>query len=346
MTDNDINRDSYIKTCGEFILPAYTSLGTLNYNIHNQHAVYSNLYPYHSYRKSKQNRLVVVLEISCSRFTNCGKRNSHWSKLFSNLNKMCLFPKVYASDIENNSDVNAGKEGEVHTADTAEEGLSQSSLEALAKAYIARETGMDRVRMLLKKDYKGESSPQMVYIKTALVPIALIGFFLNYLPAYKFAKSEFIREHNATVFKTHTEAVRKMSDYASVEAILAGGRLSLKVTTFCASVLLISQFLASYRNKTSVSDYVLASGITGGLARLNMGPKGFVAGSAVGLALGTVYGVVASGLLHLCGMTEDVIHLEQVISRLEVERSIAGESIFKQRIKELTEQASGMATSS
>ncbi|BFZ08934.1 hypothetical protein BsWGS_11973 [Bradybaena similaris] len=350
---------SRIKTCRNFMYPASISGIILKDAIQDRRAVCSILFPHHCFRVSRHRQDRPPLEASCSNslklnnsahFNYPGFYKRHWSGLISSWKKLSVFPKVYASDTENYNDVSTVPGSSVSDTQTSNnsggvEGLSQSTLEALARAYIAKETGMDRLRMVFRKDHKGESSPQIMYIKAALVPICAISFFYNYVPAYYFAKSEFIRQHNATAFRTATEAARKMSDYASLQGIIEGGRFSMKVTWFCASFLLISQALATYKNRTSAWDFTIASGITGGFARLMRGPKGFISGSVIGMALGGVYGVVASGLLHLANMTEDVIHLEQVMSRLEVERSIAGDSIFKQRIKELTEQASAMSAS-
>uniref|UniRef100_A0A0B6XZJ3 Complex I assembly factor TIMMDC1, mitochondrial n=1 Tax=Arion vulgaris TaxID=1028688 RepID=A0A0B6XZJ3_9EUPU len=265
------------------------------------------------------------------------------TKFFSHFN---VFPKIYALDASSSSNDNAKKVTETQTVTSVDTSRSEAwanvpysiGMEELARAYIAKETGMDRVRALFQKDHKGDSSNEIFIIKVSLIQVGIVSFLLKYVPSWKLAREDFIRENNATVFRTNIEAARMFSDYASLRGLIDGFRFSSKVTFFSAIFLFASQIMAAYRNKTSVLDYTFAAGLAGGLARIHLGPKGMFAGSVVGVALGTFFGGIASVLLNTCGMGQETMHLQYTISRLEVERSIVGDSVYKQRLAELAVQ--------
>ncbi|GFR61998.1 complex I assembly factor TIMMDC1, mitochondrial [Elysia marginata] len=97
----------------------------------------------------------------------------------------------------------------------------------------------------------------------------------------------------------------------------------------------LSQIIASYRNKTSVLEYSVAAGITGGLARIQLGVKGFIAGSVLGSILGTMVGCVAYAVFKSYDVTQEQRHLLNIMSLMEVQKSIEGEHGFKQRLEEV-----------
>lgn len=208
-------------------------------------------------------------------------------------------------------------------------------LELLARAYIQHETGKERVKMIFKKDHMGKSSPEMEYIQVVLAQTFVISFFMKYVPEFYFAKQDFIREHHGTVFRTRLEAVRRMQDHVSLTAATAGGRFAVKITAFACGFAFISQMIASYRNKTSVLEYSVAAGITGGVARLQLGIKGFIAGCFLGTVLGSIVGCVACALFRVHDATQEQRHLYYIIKLLEVQKYVEGEHTFKKKLEEV-----------
>ncbi|KAK3800646.1 hypothetical protein RRG08_003053 [Elysia crispata] len=213
--------------------------------------------------------------------------------------------------------------------------IVSSELEMLARAYIQQETGMERVKMIFKKDHMGKSSPELEYIQVVLVQTFVISFFMKYVPEFRLARQDFIREHHGTVFRTRIEAVRRMQDHVSLRAASAGGRFAVKMTAFASGFAFISQMIASYRNKTSVLEYTVAAGVTGGLARIQLGIRGFIAGSILGSMLGSIVGCVAYGIFKAYDATQEQRHLHIIMSQLEVIKSVEGEHDFKKRIEEV-----------
>ncbi|CAL1531517.1 unnamed protein product [Lymnaea stagnalis] len=263
--------------------------------------------------------------------------------LFSSL--FC-FSKVYASDVKPktddtflNKDENLVQDPSVSTnteRDLTSLNLNYQELEILARAYIEKESGMERIYMIFRRDHKGHKSTELQVIHVALIQTMVVCFFLKYIPAWKMAKDTFIQEHQTTVFRTRLEALRRLQDQVSYKASMAGGRFAAKVTFFSASFLFLSQMIAAYRNKTSVLEYTIAAGITGGLSRISFGVKGFISGSVIGATLGTFLGGVVCLVCKSLGITNDIRHLDAVMAKLAVEKSIVGEEQFKAKLQELT----------
>ena len=53
----------------------------------------------------------------------------------------------------------------------------------------------------------GNYSHELEYIQVVLMQTFVISFFMKYVPEFRFAKQDFIREHHGTVFRTRLEAV-------------------------------------------------------------------------------------------------------------------------------------------
>ncbi|GBP28876.1 RPII140-upstream gene protein [Eumeta japonica] len=66
---------------------------------------------------------------------------------------------------------------------------------------------------------------------------------------------------------------------------------------------LISTVISTYRDKTSVLEYVIAGFITGGLYKANLGLAAAVVGSGLGAALSLVGGTIICSILWLSGVT-------------------------------------------
>ncbi|KAK6994713.1 RPII140-upstream protein [Biomphalaria glabrata] len=206
-------------------------------------------------------------------------------------------------------------------------------LERIAREYIEKESGMDRINMLFSKNHKGEESEQLRMLKFTIIQIFCVSFFMKYVPEWKLAKDDFIRENRATVFRTRIQAMRLMQDQVSLRACKAGAIFSVKVTSFSAFLLMISQLIAVYRNKTSVIEYTVAAGITGGFYRINMGLKGLVSGTIIGASLGSIAGCFAWVVFSAFNKTQDQLHLQEIISKIEVERYLTGEEAFKNKVE-------------
>ncbi|RUS77111.1 hypothetical protein EGW08_015127 [Elysia chlorotica] len=258
--------------------------------------------------------------------------------------KRCLSSSEVSSWLMKSFTVHAASDKDVpsSTSSTQEQSNAEKSVpmfspetEILARAYIEQESGEERVRMIFKKDHMGKSSPELEYIQVVLAQTFVISFFMKYVPEFYFAKQDFIREHHGTVFRTRLEAARRMQDHVSLRAASAGGKFAVKITAFASGFAFISQMIASYRNKTSVLEYTVAAGLTGGLARIQLGVKGFIAGSALGSVLGSIVGCVACAIFKAHDATQEQRHLQIIMSQMDVLKSIEGENSFKKRLEEV-----------
>ncbi|NXL65872.1 TIDC1 factor, partial [Chordeiles acutipennis] len=72
-----------------------------------------------------------------------------------------------------------------------------------------------------------------------------------------------------------------------------GWRWSWRVAVFVTIFNTVSTGLSVYRNKTTISNFASAGGVTGALFRMHLGLQGL----AGGFVFGTVFGIPAGGLL-------------------------------------------------
>jgi len=210
-------------------------------------------------------------------------------------------------------------------------------LRVFAQAYIDKETGKDRFRLILKRDHQNRMSQELVCLGQVMYLTYFISFVTKFVPSWHEAKDQFIREHRGTVFKTRQQAVRLLQDTALVKSLLPAAKFAVKITTFSTSIMIISQGISAYRNKTTPMEYIGAAAITGGIFRLHMGIRGMIAGSVLAGLLGTVVAIPIAGLMKSMGATQEERHLDVIMDRLETERSLVGEEEFKKKMTLLME---------
>ncbi|XP_059170950.1 RPII140-upstream gene protein-like [Physella acuta] len=278
------------------------------------------IFPFESYQANKWRPENI--------FQNCFKHYSTFTKIFR-----CS--RVYASDGKRVETPTPEKK-ELFDLDSSAKEFSPE-IEAMARIYIDQETGYDRVKSMFKNDLRGQPSIEVRFISITLMQIFVVTFLMKYVPEWKLSKEEFIRQHRGTVFRTRLQAIRMMQDQISFNAILKGIQFSTRMAIFSASFLYVSQCIASYRNKTSVMEYSIAGGLTGGLARFHLGLKGFVSGFCVAGFLGSLVGAVTYAVLNSTGFDQASRHLLDTMSNIENERVLIGETAFLEKMARLVQ---------
>ncbi|GLD49132.1 complex I assembly factor TIMMDC1, mitochondrial-like isoform X1 [Lates japonicus] len=91
----------------------------------------------------------------------------------------------------------------------------------------------------------------------------------------------------------HNAAIRGFVRY--------GWRWSWRVAAFVTLFNSVSTGLSVYRDKHTISHYVAAGAVTGGLFRLNLGLRGLVAGTIIGAVLRTPTGALIISMQSLAG---------------------------------------------
>nr|CAD7396951.1 unnamed protein product [Timema cristinae] len=117
----------------------------------------------------------------------------------------------------------------------------------------------------------------------------------------------FIERNQATVFRDHLDAKKKLQDQVTINfakgAFYWGWRLGLFTSTY----VLITTSISVYRGKSSILEYLAAGCITGSCFKMNMGVKGMVVGGLLGSALGGLAGGISLAIFSITGTSmEDV----------------------------------------
>ncbi|XP_011306121.1 RPII140-upstream gene protein [Fopius arisanus] len=191
-------------------------------------------------------------------------------------------------------------------------------------------TGMTAVRRMLTPDQYGELSPELVTAVHMSATSTLMGILYGAVIQGREAWYAFIENNQATQFANHLEAKKLLQD----KVTLAMGRGALKwgyrIGAFSTMFIFINTCIAAYRGEPGILEYVGAGVITGGLFKVNLGPKGMVAGSVVGGFLGFLGGAASLTLLYLTGYTMDDI--EKVQHDMHASRNEAVRNAMKYQL--------------
>ncbi|XP_069059084.1 complex I assembly factor TIMMDC1, mitochondrial [Pleurodeles waltl] len=216
------------------------------------------------------------------------------------------------------------------------------------------ESGWDRIQELFKHDkLRGYSEEVNTLLKGALTGV-IVGFVYGGVPAARHARSRFIEQSQAEVFRHRVEAVRAAHNAALRGFIRYGWRWGWRVAAFVTLFNSASLGLSVYRDKNSLVHYAAAGAVTGGLFRLSLGLRGVVGGTALGVILGVPVGAMMTAVQAASGETLRErrrreqrelyqLKLDEWAARLDVtqaaleeaSKSVAFSEIDTQRIEEL-----------
>ncbi|CAN2387800.1 Translocase of inner mitochondrial membrane [Pristimantis euphronides] len=163
------------------------------------------------------------------------------------------------------------------------------------------ESGWDRVREIYQRNEHGEYPQEAEFIAKSMLIGGLIGMVYGGVPAARFNREQYIKQSQAEVYRHRIEAVRSSQNAAIRGFIRYGFRWGWRVAAFVGIFNCVSTGLSAYRDKVVVSNFAAAGAVTGGLFRLNLGLRGLVGGSVIGVLLGVPFGALISGLQTLAG---------------------------------------------
>ncbi|XP_076004896.1 complex I assembly factor TIMMDC1, mitochondrial [Genypterus blacodes] len=166
------------------------------------------------------------------------------------------------------------------------------------------DSGWDRIRDLFDRDPTQRCPEELANIVKSGMAAALAGFIYGGLPAARHARQSYIRVSQAEIYTSRVDAVRSAHNAAIRGFVRYGWRWSWRVTAFVTLFNTVSTGLSVYRDKSTISHYAAAGAVTGGLFRLNLGLRGLVAGSVIGVVLGIPIGALIIGMQSLAGETE------------------------------------------
>ncbi|XP_036354563.1 RPII140-upstream gene protein isoform X2 [Octopus sinensis] len=238
------------------------------------------------------------------------------------------FPRIYASEVETPlADTSPPIETQTQPTDAlikATENLRKQALENKLiiseldiQKFLSSETGWYRLQKMYSKDIQGNYSPELNFIGSSLFKIGLLTFCVCSFVGGREASDKFIKDNNASVFRTKFQANRMLTDRVVLAGMKSGVFWSYRTCFFSSVFLLLSQSIAVYRNKSSVWEYLIASGITGMLLKVNLGLRGMVSGGIFGSLMGLCGGSIIYGFMVLTNETQDQRHYWEIQKYLE-----------------------------
>lgn len=174
-----------------------------------------------------------------------------------------------------------------------------------------KETGMDRLKRMFSVDEHENISLEVSSIIQVACMSSFIGALYGGVMSSRTAYMDFVTNNQATMFRDHLEAKKKLQDKVTFSfgrgAFRWGWRLSLFSTVYITT----STTISVYRGKFGIIEHVAAGAIAGLLYKLPAGPRGWVVGAALGCVLGSFAGTITYTILSLTGMSMDEIRYWQ-----------------------------------
>ncbi|ALC45552.1 140up [Drosophila busckii] len=184
------------------------------------------------------------------------------------------------------------------------------------KAFLANkrndnETGMDRIKQMFTIDEFGSISSELNSIYQAGFLGFLVGAIYGGVIQSRSGYMNFMESNQATAFKSHLDAKKKMQDQFTVNFAKGGFKWGWRVGLFTTSYLGIITCISVYRGKSSIYEYLAAGTLTGGLYKVNMGLRGMAAGGIIGGFMGGVAGAASLLLMKASGTSMEEVRYWQ-----------------------------------
>ncbi|XP_077335581.1 complex I assembly factor TIMMDC1, mitochondrial [Lithobates pipiens] len=171
------------------------------------------------------------------------------------------------------------------------------------------QSGWERVRNMYRRNDRGELSEEAEFMLKSALTGWMVGMVYGGVPAARFSREQYIKNHQAEVYRHRVEAVRSAHNAALRGFIRYGFRWGWRIAAFVTIFNGVSSGLSAYRDKVVISHFAAAGAVTGGLFRINLGLRGLIGGSVIGVMLGVPVGALISGLQALVG--EDLLEYKR-----------------------------------
>lgn len=191
--------------------------------------------------------------------------------------------------------------------DKAESPTSQS----FYRRNLENETGWERLYLMYSSDEFGNLSPELNAACQAGFTGLFVGACYGGIINSKTAYTNFMERNDATVFKSHMEAKKKLQDQVTVAFGKGAFRWGWRLGLFTGTYVLLTTSISVYRGYSSILEYAAAGCITGALYKFNMGLAGMAVGGGLGGVLGGIAGLVSLSILKLSGMSMEEVRYWQ-----------------------------------
>ncbi|KAH8326759.1 hypothetical protein KR067_013700 [Drosophila pandora] len=194
------------------------------------------------------------------------------------------------------------------------------------------ETGLERLKQMFSIDEFGSISSELNSIYQAGFLGFLIGAIYGGVTQSRAGYMNFMENNQATAFKSHFDAKKKLQDQFTVNFAKGGFKWGWRVGLFTTSYFGIITCISVYRGKSSIYEYLAAGSLTGSLYKVNLGLRGMAAGGIIGGFLGGVAGVASLLLMKASGTSMEEVRYWQYKWRLDRDDNI------QQAVRKLTEE--------
>ncbi|KAH8278533.1 hypothetical protein KR018_004538 [Drosophila ironensis] len=203
------------------------------------------------------------------------------------------------------------------------------------KSYLTRkqpdETGLERLKQMFTIDEFGSISSELNSVYQAGFLGFLIGAIYGGVTQSRVGYMNFMENNQATAFKSHFDAKKKLQDQFTVNFAKGGFKWGWRVGLFTTSYFGIITCISVYRDKSSIYEYLAAGTLTGSLYKMNLGLRGMAAGGIIGGFMGGVAGVASLLLMKASGTSMEEVRYWQYKWRLDRDDNI------QKAVKKMTE---------
>ncbi|KAG8232867.1 hypothetical protein J437_LFUL012483 [Ladona fulva] len=175
------------------------------------------------------------------------------------------------------------------------------------------ETGLDRLQRMFTIEYANiltanefdNLSPELTAVSQTSIMGLFVGALYGGLNRSKVAYLDFMEKNQATAFKSHLDAKKKLQDRVTLGLGKGAFQWGWRLGLFSGTYMLFTTAVATYKGKYGISEHVIAGVVTGGLYKCSLGLRGIAVGSLLGGVLGGFAGISSYGLLKLSGRSMD-----------------------------------------
>ncbi|XP_048524420.1 RPII140-upstream gene protein isoform X2 [Dendroctonus ponderosae] len=133
----------------------------------------------------------------------------------------------------------------------------------------------------------------------------VVGAIYGGIVQGKSGYEEFMRNNEVTKFRTPFEAQSKLQEKVTIGFGKGALRWSAKIGLFTTLVISTSTMIQVYTGTYGIKEYAIAGAVAGSMYKFFLGPRAWLAGGAVGGALGFLGGSCTYGILQLTGQSLD-----------------------------------------
>ncbi|XP_057342156.1 RPII140-upstream gene protein [Microplitis mediator] len=161
--------------------------------------------------------------------------------------------------------------------------------------------GMEGLRRVFWPSKYGELSPELVTLMSMTTGSAMLGAMYGASVNARIAFLRFIETNDATKFANHLEAKRMLQHNVTISLGKGAWKWGFRIGMFSTIFLTTSTAVAAWRGENGIIEYVIAGITAGGAFKMNMGLKGFIAGSLVGAFVGSLTGLFFDSIFWVTG---------------------------------------------